>query len=63
MRIDLRTWAIAASLAVLSAVGALYLTRPASPALMTGSHQMAGRDYPSFDAPGTVSSAGGRLAR
>jgi uncharacterized protein DUF3179 len=51
MRINLKTWAIAGSLAVLSAVGALYLTRPASPSLMTGSQQMAGRDYPSVQTP------------
>jgi len=50
MRINLRTWAIAGSLAVLSAVGALYLTRPASAPVMTGSQQMAGRDYPSVQA-------------
>jgi len=51
MRINLRTWAIAGSLALLSAVSALYLTRPASPSLITGSQQMAGRDYPSVQAP------------
>jgi uncharacterized protein DUF3179 len=51
MRIDLRTWAVAGSVAVLSAVGAFYLTPPASPSLVTGSQQMAGRDYPSLHAP------------
>lgn len=51
MRINLKTWVIAGSLAVLSAVGALYLTRPASPSLMTGSQRMAGREYPSVQAP------------
>jgi uncharacterized protein DUF3179 len=51
MRINLRTWAIAGSVAVLSAVGALYLTRPTSAPPMTGAHHMAGRDYPSVQAP------------
>ncbi len=51
MRINLKTWVIAGSLAVLSAVVALYLTPPASPSLMTGSQRMAGRDYPSAQAP------------
>ncbi len=51
MRIKLKTWAIAGSVAVLSAGGALYLTRPASPSLMTGSQQMAGRVYLSVHAP------------
>jgi hypothetical protein len=55
MRINLRTWAIAGSLAVLSAVGAIYLTRPASPSLTTGSQQVAGRDYPGVQAPDPLS--------
>ncbi len=65
MHIDLRTWAIAASVAVLPAAGALYLTRPASPSPMTGSQQMAGRDYPSVHAPDplTADEIGYRLPR
>jgi Protein of unknown function (DUF3179) len=50
MRIDLRTWAIAASLAALLASGAFYVTRPASPAVITGASQPAGRDHPSVQA-------------
>jgi hypothetical protein len=51
MPINLRTWAIAGSLAVLSAAGAFYLTRPAPPSVITGSQQVAGRDHPSVQAP------------
>jgi len=65
MRINLGTWAIAGSVAVLSAVGALYITRSASPSLMTGSQQMAGRDYPSVHAPDplTADEIGYQVAR
>jgi len=45
MRVNLRTWAVAAFVAMLSALGALYLTRPASTALTP---QLAGRDFPSL---------------
>jgi len=55
MRINLRTWALAGSVAVLSAIGALYLTSTAAPSLMTGSQQIAGRDYPSVQAPDPLS--------
>jgi len=51
MRINLRTWAVAGSLAVLSAAGALYFTRPASPSMVAASQEIAGRDYPSAHAP------------
>jgi Protein of unknown function (DUF3179) len=51
MRIGLKTWAIAASVAALSAMVAAYATRPASPALNTAASQSAGRDYPSVQSP------------
>lgn len=51
MRVSLRTWAVAVCVAMLSAFGPLYVTRPASTALTPGSAQFAGRDYPSVHQP------------
>ncbi len=65
MRINLRTWAVAVSVAVLAAMGAFYVTRPASPSQTTGSDQLAGRDYPSLQSPNplTVGEIGYRVPR
>lgn len=51
MRVNLSTWAAAMCVAMLSAAGALYLTRPASTSLVPGSAQLAGRDFPSSHGP------------
>jgi hypothetical protein len=51
VRIDLRTWAIAASVGVLSAIGALYVTRPAPASHVTSSHQPVGRTFASVREP------------
>lgn len=51
MRVNLRTWAVASCIAMLSALGAFYLTRPASSSLTTGSAQLAGRNFPSSHQP------------
>lgn len=64
MHIDLKTWAIAVSVALLSALGAAFATRPASPSLTTGA-QLAGRDHPSVNAPNplTADEIGYRVPR
>ena len=51
MRINLRTWAAAVSIAVLAAMGAFFVTRPVSPSETTSTDQLAGRDYPSLQSP------------
>ncbi len=51
MRVNLRTWAVGVGIAMLSALGAFYLTRPGSISLTPGSAQLAGRDFPSSHQP------------
>ncbi len=51
MQLNLGTLAIGASVAVLSGIGAFYLTAPASPSRTNGPQQSVGRDRPSAQAP------------
>jgi len=51
MRINVRTWAVAGSVALLSAIGAFYVTRPASPLQTSSSAELGGRDYAGVQAP------------
>lgn len=50
LRVDRKTWGVALSVALLAGLGALYATRPASPAGRTTS-SFAGRTYPGTNAP------------
>ena len=50
LRVDRKTWGVALSVALLAGLGALYATRPASPAGRTTS-TFAGRNYPGTNAP------------
>lgn len=54
-RADLKTWGVALGIALLAGLGALYATRPASPAGRTTS-TFAGRNYPGTNAPDPLTS-------